>query len=94
MDRKANAAFYNSTSMTPEKIFASSPNTAPDLANTFVQILTAQSSRLPTRPGMQVGTSPDTQAAVDRTSKVRTFGVPDVDESGDGLDNGDYESSD
>lgn len=92
MDRKANAAFYNSTSMTPEKIFASSPNSAPDLANTFVQILTAQTSRLPTRPGMQVGTSPGTQATVDRTSKVRTFGVPDVDESGDGLENDEYES--
>lgn len=42
MDRKANAAFYSSTSMSPERIFASSPNIAPDIANTFVQILTAQ----------------------------------------------------
>ena len=31
MDRKANAAFYGSTSMTPEKIFVSSPNIAPDV---------------------------------------------------------------
>ena len=39
MDRKANAAFYGSSAMTPEKIFASSPNIAPDVANTFVQFL-------------------------------------------------------
>jgi len=42
MDRKANAAFYGANDMTPERIFVSSPNIAPDVANTFVQILTAQ----------------------------------------------------
>ncbi len=94
MDRKANAAFYSSTSMTPEKIFASSPNIAPDLANKFVQILTAQTSRLPTQPGMQAGTSPGTRAATEETSRVRTFGIPDVDESGDDFDNGEDESGD
>ena len=94
MDRKANAAFYSSTSMTPEKIFASSPNIAPDLANKFVQILTAQTSRLPTQPGMQAGTSPGTRAATEETSRVHTFGIPDVDESGDDFDDGEYESGD
>ena len=94
MDRKANAAFYNSTSMTPEKIFASSPNIAPDLANNFVQILTEQTSRLPTQPGMRVGTSPDRQVAAGETSRVRTFGIPDVDEPGDDFNNGEYESGD
>lgn len=73
MDRKANAAFYSSSSMTPEKIFVSSPNIAPDVANTFVQILTAQTSRLPTAPGMQAGTTP----AEGSTSNVRTYGMPD-----------------
>ena len=94
MDRKANAAFYNSTSMTPEKIFASSPNIAPDLANNFVQLLTAQTSRLPTQPGMQVGFSPDRQVAAEETSRVRTFGIPDVEEARDDFDNGEYESGD
>lgn len=94
MDRKANAAFYNSTSMTPEKIFASSPNIAPDLANNFVQLLTAQTSRLPTQPGMQVGFSPDRQVAAQETSRVRTFGIPDVEEARDDFDNGEYESGD
>ena len=79
MDRKANAAFYGSTSMTPEKIFVSSPNIAPDIANKFVQILTAQTSRLPTKPGMQVGTTSAPQSPDDESSKVRTFGVPDSD---------------
>ncbi len=77
MDRKANAKFYGSTSMTPEKIFVSSPNIAPDIANTFVQVLTAQTSRLPRSPGMQAGTEPGT---AEEESEVRTFGIPDPSE--------------
>ncbi len=76
MDRKANAAFYGSTSMTPEQIFVSSPNIAPDIANTFVQVLTAQTSRLPVSPGMQAVAGPTTDEA-EEESTVRTFGVPD-----------------
>jgi len=79
MDRKANAAFYSSASMTPEKIFVSSPNIAPDVANTFVQILTAQTRRLPTAPGMQVGV----ETAEEDAPSVRTFGIPGADEPGD-----------
>lgn len=77
MDRKANAAFYSSSSMTPEKIFVSSPNIAPDVANTFVQILTAQTRRLPTSPGMQAGV----ESVEEEASSVRTFGMPGSDES-------------
>lgn len=76
MDRKANAAFYSSASMTPEKIFISSPNIAPDVANTFVQILTAQTRRLPTAPGMQTVSAPTQE----ETSNVRTYGMPDAGE--------------
>ena len=80
MDREANASFYGSTSMTPEKIFVSSPNIAPDIANDFVQILTAQTARLPTKPGMQAGTTSAPTAPDEEASNVRTFGVPDSDE--------------
>lgn len=80
MDRKANVAFYGSTSMTPEKIFVSSPNIAPDVANTFIQILTAQTARLPTSPGMQVGTDEPVQES---ESSVRTYGMPDPGEPAD-----------
>jgi len=73
MDRKSNAAFYGSTSMTPEKIFVSSPNVAPDMANTFVQILTAQTVRLPKSPGMQAGAE---QSGAAEEADVRTFGMP------------------
>jgi len=76
MDRKANTEFYGSSSMSPEKIFASSPNMAPDIANTFVQILTAQTRRLPTRPGMQTGTT-SAPTDGDDQSEVRTYGMPD-----------------
>lgn len=79
MDRKANAAFYGSSDMTPEKIFVSSPNIAPDIANEFVQILTAQTVRLPTQPGMSAGTAVP-EPADEQPSNVRTFGVPDPDE--------------
>jgi lipid-binding SYLF domain-containing protein len=75
MDRKANAAFYSSASMTPERIFVSSPNVAPDIANTFVQILTAQTSRLPTSPGMDVTAAE--QPTETSAPEVRTFGIPD-----------------
>jgi lipid-binding SYLF domain-containing protein len=74
MDRKANAAFYSSSSMTPEQIFVSSPNIAPDIANTFVQILTAQTSRLATQPGMKTGTATETS---EDEPEVKTFGMPD-----------------
>lgn len=76
MDRKANAAFYSSNSMTPEKIFVSSPNIAPNVANAFVQLLTAQTRRLPTAPGMQAGV----ETAEEEAPSVRTFGIPDSDE--------------
>lgn len=75
MDRKANAAFYGSSGMTPERIFASSPNIAPDIANTFVQLLTAQTSRLPTQPGMS---NIDGPAANEEQPEVRTFGLPEA----------------
>ena len=81
MDRKANAAFYSSTSMTPEKIFVSSPDAAPDVANRFVQTLTAQTSRLPKQPGMQAGTT--AAGTRDEPSTVRTFGLPDPDSPAD-----------
>ena len=81
MDRKANVAFYSSPSMTPEKIFASSPNIAPDIANRFVQILTAQTTRLAKAPGMTAGTTPASSG--DTESSVQTFGMPGPDDAGD-----------
>lgn len=84
MDRKANAAYYGSTSMTPEAIFASSPSIAPDTANTFVQILTAQTMRLPTQPGMQTG-STTAQEIPEGQGEVRTYAMP---EPGEYDDNG------
>lgn len=78
MDRLANAAFYGSSSITPEQIFRSSGNAAPDVANTFVQVLTAQTSRLPTQPAMGTGYTSARSDAVDEPS-VRTFGIGDPD---------------
>jgi lipid-binding SYLF domain-containing protein len=74
MDRKANAAFYGANDMTPERIFVSSPNIAPDVANTFVQILTAQTSKLPSTPGM---TRSSPVPVPEDKAEVRTFGLPD-----------------
>ena len=86
MDRKANAAFYGSPSITPEQIFASSGNAAPDAANNFVQILTAQTRRLPTQAGMEDGVAAanntDAAPAAQPPSTepaVRTYGIGDPD---------------
>ena len=79
MDRVANAAFYGSSSITPEQIFESSGNVVPAVANTFVQILTAQTRRLPKQPGMSSGISP-ASVQEERESSVRTFGIQDPDE--------------
>lgn len=87
MDRKANVAFYSSPGMTPEKIFVSSPNIAPDVANTFVQVLTAQTSRLPTAPGMQAAGAAVTDESA---SSVRTYGMP---EPGDNENDTEYDPS-
>ena len=81
MDRKANAAFYSDPGMTPEEIFASSPNIAPDVANTFVQVLTAQTRRLPKQPGMRADTMPSTYDSEDDTPDVQTYGMPGPDEN-------------
>ena len=83
MDRKANTAFYSPSSLSPDEIFESSPNIAPDIANSFVQLLTAQTSRLPPTPGMQSGAAAATDtpaSATDDDSEVRTYGMPDPEE--------------
>ena len=89
MDRKANVAFYDDTTMTPELIFKSSPNIAPPTANSFVQLLTAQTRRLPAQPGMQAGVT--SAPAADESSVVKTYGMPDPDEGASNLDDPDYE---
>jgi len=86
IDHKANAAFYGSANMTADEILASSPNIAPDVANRFVQVLTAQTRRLPTTPGMQAEAATPVPAAADEAEKekddeMRTFGMPGNDES-------------
>jgi lipid-binding SYLF domain-containing protein len=91
MDRKANVAFYGDTTMSPERIFVSSPNIAPAVANTFVQMLTAQTRRLPKQPGMQAGVAAVSVPNSGDSSSVRTFGMPDPDESSSTSDSGNYD---
>ena len=86
MDRRANAAFYSSPSMTPDKIFASSPNIAPDIANRFVQVLTAQTTRLAQAPGMEALPSPT--PASEPEPSVQTFGMPGPGEADESVDSG------
>lgn len=82
MDQKANAAFYGDAGMTPERIFASPPSGAPEGANRFVELLTAQTSRLPAQPGMQgaspaAAAPPSGQPAPAGDEDVKTYGIPD-----------------
>jgi len=91
MDRKANVAFYGDTAMSPERVFASSPNIAPAVANTFVQVLTAQTRRLPKQPGMQAGVAAAAVPNTDNASTVRTFGMPEPDENSSTPKSDDYD---
>ncbi len=77
MDRPANAAFYGSAGITPEAIFASSGNAAPAAANTFVQVLTAQTNNLPIGPSATANIVPMNYPEPEEKSlaKVRTFGM-------------------
>jgi lipid-binding SYLF domain-containing protein len=77
MDRTANAAFYGSTQITPEQIFSSSGNAAPQVANQFVQVLTAQTRRLPVQPSMSGGEVAAVSSTSQTQSTVKTYGMPD-----------------
>ena len=79
MDRKSNAAFYGSAQITPEQIFSSSGNAAPQVANQFVQMLTAQTRRLPVQPSMN-GKVPSVSSTSQPKSTVKTYGMPGPDE--------------
>jgi len=88
MDRVANAAFYGSSSITPEQIFSSSGNAVPTVANNFVQILTAQTRRLPRQPGMDANVASASEQDQPESS-VRTYGIQDPEEPV--ADSGDYD---
>jgi len=81
MDRKSNAAFYGSPSITPEQIFESSGNVAPQAANNFVQLLSAQTRRLPKQPGMNANTASASNAS-SPNAPVKTYGIGDPDAPG------------
>jgi len=78
IDDKANAAFYARAGIKPGEIFASSGNFAPAVANNFVQVLTAQTRRLPKQPGMNPAISAGAPPE-EEESRVRTFGIGDPD---------------
>jgi lipid-binding SYLF domain-containing protein len=79
MDRKSNAAFYGSNSITPEQIFKSSPRVAPDVANNFVQVLTAQTRRLPQSGSMQAGNPSSASSNSAPPTAAKTYGIGDPD---------------
>lgn len=89
MDQGANAAFYGAENITAEQIFASSGNVAPAVANNFVQVLSAQTRRLPTQPSMDNPPS-SVNTAAESESTVRTYGIGDPDAPDD--DNRQYEN--
>ena len=86
MDRRANAAFYGSPDVTPESIFSGASGDAPDSASEFVQILTAQTSRLPLDRSIAVESSQRAPAssAPEQPESVKTYGIPGPGESEEG----------
>ena len=79
MDRQANVSYYGDTSMSPERIFVSSPNIAPPSANAFVQMLTAETSSLPLQRVAAASITTTPAPRKETESSVRTFGLPDPD---------------
>ena len=78
MDRRANAAFYGSPDVTPEAIFSGPSGRAPGSAAEFVQLLTAQTSRLPIDSGMATSSPRPAAAprAPEQPATVKTYGIP------------------
>ncbi len=84
IDKKANAAFYGKAGITPDEIFAGAAPPAPAVANQFVQVLTAQTRRLPKQPGMEPAVSAEAQDE-EPESRVRTYGIGDPNEDDDDM---------
>jgi lipid-binding SYLF domain-containing protein len=74
IDKRANAAFYGTSSITAGEIFASGGNAAPRVANDFVQMLSVQTRRLAQQPAMASGVATPAGSAEPKP-KVRTFGI-------------------
>ena len=86
MDRRANAAFYGSPDVTPESIFSNTGSRAPTSATEFVQLLTAQTSRLPVDRSV-ASTSPGqapAPRAPEQPTSVKTYGIPGPEEAEEG----------
>ncbi len=86
MDRRANAAFYGSPEVTPESIFSADRGRAPASASEFVQLLTAQTSRLPVDRAMAASSTEPAPAprAPEQPASVKTYGIPGPGEAEEG----------
>jgi lipid-binding SYLF domain-containing protein len=87
MDRKANAAYYGDSGMTPERIFAGASMSAPDTASRFVVLLSGQTGGLPAPAGLPGASSPAGARSPGESpageSGVVTYGMPDPDAEGE-----------
>jgi lipid-binding SYLF domain-containing protein len=90
MDQRANTAFYASPDITPDAIFESPAGRAPASANAFVELLTAQTSRLPVgtsvadSPAEETGEAPAPQPEPEPEppqDEVKTYGIPGPDDA-------------
>ena len=79
MDRRSNAIYYNSSSITPDQIFSATGNAAPNSANTFVQTLSAQTHSLPIQPSLESQTGEKSEEA--RTYRLSDIFAPKYDEN-------------
>ena len=90
MDQRSNAAFYGSPDITPDSIFESASSSAPPSAMAFVDLLTAQTSRLPV--DASIAETPEAEApeapavaapsadAPEGQDDVKTYGIPGPDD--------------
>lgn len=83
MDRKANAAYYGDSGMTPERIFEERSVSPPDTAGRFISLLAGQTGGLPKPAGLPGSAAPaqgeNSRDASASESGVVTYGMPDPD---------------
>jgi lipid-binding SYLF domain-containing protein len=90
MDRKANAAYYGDSGMTPERIFAGGSMSAPDTASRFVALLGEQTGGLPAPAGLPGASGPpgakSPAGSPSGESGVVTYGMPDPDAESESIE--------
>lgn len=88
IDNRANAAFYGTSSITADEIFAGGGNAAPPVANEFKRMLSAEAGRPPQQPEATSGAAAPAGTSAEPKPRVRTYGTGSTEEGPPGDEGG------